>query len=449
MKPYTRLKSAYQPLCGLMIVITAILLSGCGGGLEIEALQPTRGAIHESFSEPARTRLSRTYPITMPIDGRIGRIELEPGDPVTAGQELVSFERLPYEQRVAEARAAVRELNAETRLNEYDELEETMLIETEATIDATREAVNASMAQVEAEEARSNRAAKEQKRIRKLSEEKTVARSALDDANLLAETTLIQLRKQQFNLAGLQAIFTAIKLGPRYIDKWLGRKRLKQDVISERLIQARARLARAEHDLGLARIESPIDGVVLEKYEQGDAALPAGQQLLLLGNLQELEIIADVLTLDAMKLTVGARVELETVAGREPLIGEVKRIEPAGFTKLSSLGVEQQRVNVIVAFEVPPEGLGVGYRLQARFFTGSHPDAVVVPRYSVLQSPDQSYYVFKIERGRLVRQAVRLGLRSELELEILQGVTPDDTIAATPDTTMREGEKVKIRSNGV
>jgi len=126
---------------------------------------------------------------------------------------------------------------------------------------------------------------------------------------------------------------------------------------------------------------------------------------LLLGNLAELEVETEVLTQDALQLLPGSKVEYETAMGMEKLSGEVTRIDPAGFTKLSSLGVEQQRVLVISSLDSRPENLGVGYRMQARFFTGSKDDALVAPRFSVLQAPDRSYYVLKVEGGVLKRRA--------------------------------------------
>lgn len=424
-------------------VLIAATLAGCGERPEVAVIAPRRSAIEESFTEPARTRLANSYRITMPIDGRIARIDIEPGDPISVGQELVAFDRLPYEQHVTEARATVQEIKASLRLNAYDALERTVAVEAQATIDATRETVKAARSQVDAERARSDRASIELERIRKLRAEKTVAQSQLDDAELLAATSMIELRKQEFYLAASNAIFTAIKLGPRYIEEWLGRKSIQRDELVARLGQAQARLARAEHDLSLASVTAPISGVVLKKYQLGDDSLAAGEPLLEIGSLTELEVIAEVLTPDAMSLAEGASVALEPAVGMATLAGRVKRIEPAGFTKLSSLGVEQQRVNVIVALDEIPPGLGVGYRLEARFFTGSHQDTLVIPRPAVLQAPDQSFYVFKVQGGELVRQTVTVGLRSDLELEILDGLTGEDTVLAIPNATLREGDGVR------
>ena len=306
-----------------------VALTGCEKPKEIELIQPTQETIIESFSEPAKTRLAQTYRISMPLTGRIGRIDLKPGDSVKENQHVAQFDRLPYEQQVQEAQAAIEELQASIKLNEYNEIEKTLSIEVDTVIQATRETIKASQAQVEAEQARSERAKKELTRIEKLRKEENVPQQTLDDAILLSETSFIELRKQEFYLAASKMIMKAIELGPLYIKHWLGRKNLQRDILMKQLLQAQARLERAEHEFRLSVITSPIDGVVLEKYEQGDGALNAGQPLLLLGNLKDLEVVAEVMTQDALRLSVGSKVQFETIKGTIP--GTVKQIEPQGF----------------------------------------------------------------------------------------------------------------------
>jgi len=437
--------TVYGIRSGMWLAALTILLAGCGRGAKVGVTKPRIGEIQESFTEPARTRLANKYPITMPVSGRIARIDLEPGDEVKAGTTLVEFDRLPLERAVAEGRAAVAELLARIAVQDDEKVEEIALTGAKSDAEAAAEALKVAIAQIAAGKARLERAQKELARMEKLAKTQTVSQSALDDARLNAETFQSEVRQYESLRDQAKAKLAAAGLGPSSIERQLERKRLGREVLVHQLEQARARLARAEHDLRLADIRSPIDGVVLEKYQEGDSALIAGQPLLLLGNMAELEVIADVLTQDALSLQPGSPVVLEAAAGREPIPGKVDRIEPAGFTKLSSLGVEQQRVNVIVSFAGSHENLGVGYRLQARFITGSKSDAVIVPRFSVMQAPDRSFYVFKVVGGKLVRQPVTIGLRGDLDMEVTNGLSATDVIVAVPDTKMKEGMKVKIK----
>lgn len=189
---------------------------------------------------------------------------------------------------------------------------------------------------------------------------------------------------------------------------------------------------------------SPIDGVVLSRHHRGDTTLAGGTALLELGRMTDLEVVAEVLTEDALALRPGSEVEL-TSGLTAPFAGKVARIEPAGFTKLSTLGVEEQRVNVIVAVEAAPDGLGLGYRLDARFVTRRKADALLVPRYSVLQRPDGRRVVSLIDGGRLIERTVELGLTSERAVEVARGLEPDSAVVAAPESGLQGGEPAKAR----
>ncbi|MCA9410937.1 MAG: efflux RND transporter periplasmic adaptor subunit [Candidatus Omnitrophica bacterium] len=428
----------------LCLILSAISLAGCEKGTEVKAISPDKRPIEESFTESAKTRLSKTYPITMQVEGRIGRIDLEPGDKVEKGQHLTEFDRVPFEQEVAEAKARVEELKASVEVKKDNRIEETAYNQTTALVQASHESQKAAASQVDAQKARVDRAAKELKRTEELSEGGVVADQKYDDVVLEAETSKIELREQEFTLAAVGAFVVVSELFPTLVKQYMERETLEIEVLNHQIAQAEAQLELAKHRLSLAEVASPIDGVVLERMEQGDGNFVAGTELLLLGNLSELEVIGDVLTQDALKLHPGSEVELSPSAGSEKIMGQVKRIEPAGFTKLSSLGVEQQRVNVIVSLGNASEDLGVGYRLRARFITDKKDEALLVPRYSVLQDPDDTHYVFKIEVDHLRKTPVTLGLESDLQLEILSGLEKEDRIVEHPDTTLRDGGEVTI-----
>jgi HlyD family secretion protein len=429
------------------LVITLLFLGACRAP-SVEVTNPEKGLIRESFTEQAKTRLDKTYLITMPIGGRIGRIELEPSDKVEKGQELAQYDLTPFRKELDRAEAAVKELKARIVVKDDNSLERTALVEARSAIEASNEALKASREQVQAERARWKRAVKELDRMSKLLSGQAIPQSMMDDVVLREETALIELKRQEFYLAAMKAIVFAVKLGPVYVNRYVDKKELERKALEHQLAQAKARYELARHNLELARIISPIDGTVLRRHEQGAGPLPAGKPLLLLGRLEELEAVAQTLTQDALKLKPGDPVELTPSDSRAALKAQVKRIEPAGFTKLSSLGVEQQRVNVIVKFIDPHPGLGTGYRVQAKFFTAKKDNALLAPRFSVMQEPDGRYYLFSVKDGRLKKRIVKIGLRSDFNMEIKEGLTEKDLIVARPDTTMIEGMKVETTPLG-
>lgn len=431
-------------LTRVLVLGLCVVLAGCGRSVDVQATKASRGGITESFSEIARTRLERRHLVSMPLTARVERIALEPGAVVKKGEELVRVDRLPIEKAAAEARAAVSELEARLKLVEDTSIEETGVESARANAEAASEQKKSAEALIEAEQWRVRRTGREWERLQNVPEGMAVSQSQLDDAEMAAETAQIELRRREYDLAQANARLVAAGQGAREMERVLDRKSLEQDALRSQLDAARERLARAEHDLELASIVSPIDGVVLEKYEIGGGPLASGQQLFLLGDLDELEVESEVLTQDAMKLRPGNPVVFTLSSSGLEMTGKVRLVRPAGFVKFSSLGVEQQRVLAICTIDKRPANLGMGFRVQARFIVGSKENALVVPRYSVLQTPDETFFVFKIVKRRLVKQAVTLGLRSDSELEITSGLEEGDEVVATPDSALIEGMRVTV-----
>ena len=428
-----------------------LLLAGCAD-YEVEAAGAARGLIEESFREPAVTRLENKYLITMPVNGRIGRVPLIPGDKVEMGQELAVFDRVPLEQALAEAEAFLSELQAGARPEE--------IAQAEAAVEGAQALVDELERGARPQEIEAGRTALERARTDAEYREKEYQRmkglyeqgGTTDQLYVAAES---MYKVAQAAWAEAEARLSLVLEGPRVEEKQRAATALKQaqaqlDLIRkgprvEEMARAEAQVTCARHNLSLAEIRSPIEGLVLEKYDDGDRALPAGQSLLLLGCLDELEVEAEVLSQDALRLKVGGPVRLEMGYDKETIAGRVKRIEPSGFMKLSSLGVEQQRVKVIISFEEErPAELGVDYRIHARFITGSKEGALVAPRFSVLQDAEGNYYVLKVAEGILQKAVVTLGMRNDMEIEILSGLAEGDVMVKAPNTTMREGETVKV-----
>ena len=171
--------------------------------------------------------------------------------------------------------------------------------------------------------------------------------------------------------------------------------------------------------------------------------MPAGEKLLSLGRSQDLEAMSEVLTQDALRLRIGTPVQLYPGPGRPPHLAHVSRIEPRGFTKLSSLGVEQKRVRVLMQLDKVPPNLGAGYRLEAEFVVGKHPQVLALPRPALLQKPDGSFYVFKVVAGHLKEQTVELGVSEDLRVSIRSGLAEGDTVVAAPESGLKDGDEVQ------
>lgn len=218
----------------------------------------------------------------------------------------------------------------------------------------------------------------------------------------------------------------------------------EKDVYLARVAECEANLAVAEYNLNQSKIVSPITGVVLTRATEGGKWLQVGTPLLQVGSLDQLEVVSDVLTQDAQLLTVGDPVSLTSIGSTEILHGKVKRIDPEGFTKRSALGVDEQRVHVIISLDDAAKSvLGVGYQLQAQFLVGKeNKNVLIVPRFSVLQDPQDNFYVFVVKGDKIYKQIVEVGLTTDEKIEITKGLTINDTIIAQPTADMHTDMKI-------
>ena len=172
-----------------------------------------------------------------------------------------------------------------------------------------------------------------------------------------------------------------------------------------------------------------------------------GQPLLEVGNVGDLEIVADLLSSAAVRVRPGQPVLIEQWGGDHPLNGQVRLVEPSGFTKISALGVEEQRVNTIIDFAGPPEkrpAIGDGYRVEVRIIVASRENVLKVPASSLFRrGSDWALYV--VENDRAVARTVQIGQRSGLEAEVTGGLTGDERIIVYPSDAVTEGVKVEAR----
>jgi HlyD family secretion protein len=222
-------------------------------------------------------------------------------------------------------------------------------------------------------------------------------------------------------------------------------------------------VARAEHELQLAQarlrpssgggatvnVIAPVDGVVLKRLRESASVVPVGEPLLEIGDPRTLEIVSDLLSTDAVRVARGSAVSIEQWGGPHPLAGRVRLVEPSGFTKVSALGVEEQRVNVIVDFaeaadETEPASLGDGYRVEVRIVIWQDPAALKAPIGALFRRGDD-WAVFVVEEGRARLQPVQIGQRNDRDGQVLKGVSEGQTVVVHPPDTLLDGARVRIR----
>ncbi len=401
MNPLRHLRNR-KVLAVLAFVAFLLVMALWPATVPVDLAPVERGTLLVTVEEEGETRVRDRFLVSAPVAGQVLRIALEPGDPVREDETLLAT-FLPAAPHLLDARSRA---------------------EAEAAVAAARATLGGSRAEEKRAEAALALARSDHERHQELFEQRIVSQQALDAAQTEARAAEEAFRAAEFAMASAE----------------------------HQLEMARARLLQATGGARAGQpieIRSPIDGVVFKRYRWSEAVVPAGEPLLELGDPQQLEIVSDLLSTDAVRVDPGDPVLIEQWGGDESLRGTVRLVEPSGFMKISALGVEEQRVNVIVDFEDPVEAwekLGDGYRVEVRVVIWEGEDVVKVPTSSLFRKGDD-WAVFALDSGRARLVSVELGRRNGLEAQVVSGLEAGQEVVVHPSDTLEDGARVAPRAS--
>ncbi|MEQ9397874.1 MAG: efflux RND transporter periplasmic adaptor subunit [Longimicrobiales bacterium] len=378
-------------LAGLLVGAVALTLLLGGDGVPVEVATLDTDTLTVTIDEEGRTRVRDRFVVAAPTSGRIGRTDVEEGQEVRRGDLLVTLAPAPEDPRARATNAAAVE-SAEARVQE------------------ARAAVRDATAALE-------QAEREVERRRPLMDMGALSREAFERFERMAETA--RTRRE-----AAQATLEAAEAGLR---------------------GARARLMGSDPDArrdGVIEVRAPVDGTVLRVHEESERVLPAGTPLFELGAPSPMDIVVDVLTEDAVDVRPGAAMTL-TGWGGDPLHGTVRYVEPAAFTKISALGVEEQRVNVVGVLDQVPPGLGAGFRVDASIVVWSGADVLTVPTAALFRRGN-AWAVFVVEDGVARLRPVEVGRRGASAAEVLSGASPGDRVILFPPDDVEDGTSITV-----
>jgi len=366
--------------------------------MPVETAAVVRGPLVMTVDEEGQTRVRDRFVVAAPVAGRVLRIELEPGDVVRAGQVVARLR--PETPALLDARSRA---------------------EAEAALESARASVGRARADEQRARAALAQAERELTRARNL-----VAESLATAQQLEVREADVTAAHEQVNAAAFAARAAAGEAA-----------------------RAQARLAPAGAETGgrVVPVTSPVDGVVLKRLRESESVVPAGEALLEIGDPRQLEIVVDLLSVDAVRVQPGARVMVEQWGGDRVLEARVRRVEPSGFTKISALGVEEQRVNVVLEFTDPAgawSALGDGYRVEARIVIWESADVMKVPTGALIREGDD-WAVYAVRDGRAQPVRVTLGHLNGREAEVAAGLDAGTAVILHPGDTIAPGVKVAVR----
>lgn len=367
----------------------------------VEVADVTRGPFEQVIEDDGKTRVRERYVVSAPLAGKLQRITLKAGDAVAAGTVLAAID--PSSPALLDART-------ERELTERVGAADATRLRAAATVERARAALDKSRADLE--------------RTRKLAEKGFISAAQLEQAELEA----------RINLRELEAA--------RYADHAAA-----HDVAVARaaLLQVRDSAA-GKPSARRWEVRTPVTGQILKVAQESEATVAVGAPLLEVGQPADLEVVVDVLSTDAVQIKPGAPVRFLRWGRAEPLEGRVRRVEPAAFTKVSALGVEEQRVNVVIDLTSPAEkwqSLGDGYKVDANIIVASLDNAIKVPVSALFRDGEQ-WAVFAVANGKAARRSVQLGRRGGLEAVVEKGLQPGEKVIVHPGDSVRGGLRIKL-----
>ncbi len=367
--------------------------------VEVEAVKP--GPLRVTVDEDGRVRVRERYVLSSPLGGTLLRPSVRAGDPCTPEATLARI--VPVASPLLDARTR-SEVQARAR----------------AADDAARRAEAAlELARNEAAQAERNLA-----RARQLGAAGSISQEAMErvQTERAARTRDVEVAERGRDVA-----------------------RHERDAARAALVRTQDRRQQPGDDW---EVTCPIQGVVLRVMQESEAVVQPGTALFELGDLGGMEAVADVLTTEAVAIRPGAEVVIDRWGGEGTLQARVRRVEPSAFTKVSALGVEEQRVNVVADLVDPPEkrrGLGDGFRVELHVVTADVPRALLVPLGALFRQGEQ-WSVFRVEAGRAVLRPLSIGLRNPRVAEVKSGLAEGDTVVLYPGEALEDGTRVAPRS---
>lgn len=395
----------YLSLGVITLIGAALALAFWPRPMPVDIGKVERGPMIVTIDEEGRTRVHDAYVVSTPVAGRLLRVDAEPGDSVVGGESIVAV-MLPNNPSALDVRS-----KAQAR----------------AKVDAAEAALNLTNAELNRVIADKKLADSQLKRTSRLAATNLESQASLDRAMREAHATEAALQSAKAAIAERQA-----------------------ELVNARalLITFRNRESADAESTETIDIHAPITGLVLRVIQESEATLPVGAPVMEIGNIDtDLEVLVELLSSDAVQISPGDKVIFKGWGGSNVLNGMVERVDPWGFTKVSALGVEEQRVNTIIRFTDSPEArkaLGHGFRIEVQIIVWEDKDALIVPSSALFRDGGR-WSVFVVASNAATLRQIKVGQNNGIEAQVLGGLEPGERVVLYPSSELTDGIKVTQR----
>jgi HlyD family secretion protein len=367
----------------------------------VDTVVANRGPLVVTIEEEGKTRIIDHYVLSAPVDGYARRIDMDVGDAATMGQEIISLE--PLRSNVLDPRSRA---------------------EAQAMVSASIAALNAAEREVRAAEADAQYAKDEADRLKRLFDTGAIPLDRLQQSEAAARRTAARLESARYSVQIAEY----------------------EQISAEAALKYSAGEAEGDNN-ETVYIKAPVSGQVLKIHHESEGVVYKGDLLIDIGDPLSLEIVVEVLSRDAVRITPGTKVLLSRWGGEDTLDGIVRTVEPVGFTKVSALGVEEQRVFVIVDITTPKDRwmrLGDGYRIETAFVLWEEENVLQVPSSALFRIDGEWALYIMIDNAAELKM-IEPGQRSGLMTQIISGINEGDSIINHPGDNLDDGSRVRSR----
>jgi len=402
-----RKSRSFLTISALLVTAIALTYAFWPRPLMVDMDVAKRGAMVQTINEEGHTRVHDAYVVSTPVAGRLMRVEAKPGDAVVRNETIV---------------AQMRPLNPAALDIRTREQAHAGVTAAEAALRVARADLNKAISDLEIAESEWQRAKQLAARGSESQASLDRKQSAVRSASAIRDTAEAAIAMREAELANARARLISFD-------------------------DPQPTTARADdHAIPL---KAPTTGHILRVIQQSETTLTAGTPIMEIGNIEnDLEVVVELLSTDAVQVSPGDRVIIDDWGGEATLSGVVERVDPWGFKKFSSLGVEEQRVNAVIQFTGPRDSrlrLGHGYRVEVRIVIWESNDALIIPSNALFRD-GEDWAVFKVVDGKAQQSRVTIGHDNGIKAQIIEGLSEGDRIILYPSAGITNGAKVAQRT---
>lgn len=432
-------------IIGAIVAVVALVagyISLRGPVLPVAVTEASLRHVSEYVAEDAKTRLHDEYTIDMPVSGTVERIALDVGVEVKAGEVLARVDQYNLDRQIEATEALIEQARARITGVDVSKPKEQQLKSAEVRVGESRDAAAIARRELEAAQINLTTAEQNYNRISALYEQGIASEADYDEAGRKYRTLKQDLERLKLAERVAEKNLELTQLSQHELVDSVDDNEYMREVYMAEIQRLESELRILRDDLKKTEIKAPVDSVLLEKYIEDSRVLQAGTPLMRLGDMTTTEIESDILSEEVTSISVGDPVEISGKAlGNRTLLGEVTRIYPSGFKKISALGIEQQRVKILAGFDNSDVHLRPGTSVDIRVITERHDNVVAVPERATFKY-DGGWAVFKVNSGKAKLVPVTLGLKNDEWAEILDGVKPGDIIITERKNELEDGVRI-------